>query len=221
VVHVEGDGGKMWQEQGHGYVPQAYFFGSKGQPLHVEGPMAEYKHFFANDSALADGMKKALVLDKVTDSLDGANMAAAESTTTSSSIAASGFNQSVEDLFLREQPSVSGTWPSSSIQGKGKPVMVLLTQSWCGACKGLKASINNGSKVSSAMKDFDVVHVEGDGGKMWQEQGHGYVPQAYFFGSKGQPLHVEGPMAEYKHFFANDSALADGMKKALVLDKAS
>ena len=132
----------------------------------------------------------------------------------------SGFNEALESQFSKAaHMKQSGIWPSSKIENPGtKPVMVLLTQPWCGACKSLKASINAGDKVSSAMKEFDVIHVEGDGGQMWQENGHGYVPQAYFFGSKGQPLHVEGPMMEYKHFFANESALADGMKTALALD---
>ena len=78
--------------------------------------------------------------------------------------------------------AIDGAFPSSTISWTGggkntKPYVVLVTQPWCGACKKLKAAINSGTKVKALLDKVNVIHVFGDDGKAWQENGHGYVPQ--------------------------------------------
>jgi thiol-disulfide isomerase/thioredoxin len=99
--------------------------------------------------------------------------------------------------------------------GSNKPIMVLVTQPWCGACKGLKRGVNAGTEVKGLLEKFTVVHAVGDDGQQWQESGHGYVPQTYFFAPDGTTLSVEGPNPKYAHFFPNESTLVTGMKSAL------
>ena len=93
--------------------------------------------------------------------------------------------------------------------------MVIVTQPWCGACKNLKRQVNSGSAVKTAMGDFEVVHAVGDSGKQWQESGHGYVPQTYFYHADGSQMEVSGPNPKYAHFFGGEKALAQAMEKAL------
>jgi len=57
-----------------------------------------------------------------------------------------------------------------------KPVMVLVTQPWCGACKNLKRQVNSGTNVKLELENFAVVFAEGNLGKNWQHDGHSYVP---------------------------------------------
>ena len=78
--------------------------------------------------------------------------------------------------------AIDGTFPSSTISWTGdgentKPYVVIVTQPWCGACKNLKGQINSGTKVKALLEKVNVIHVVGDDGKAWQENGHGYVPQ--------------------------------------------
>ena len=57
---MSGDEASAWKQEGHGYVPQNYFFGSDGSDLGIEGPNAQYAHFFGGEDALAEAMEAAL-----------------------------------------------------------------------------------------------------------------------------------------------------------------
>eukprot|EP01062_Namystynia_karyoxenos_P028829 TRINITY_DN21779_c0_g1_i1.p2 TRINITY_DN21779_c0_g1~~TRINITY_DN21779_c0_g1_i1.p2 ORF type:complete len:174 (+),score=72.76 TRINITY_DN21779_c0_g1_i1:75-524(+) len=125
--------------------------------------------------------------------------------------AAQEFDADIEKHFSKHS---SRSEVFAEAEEQGKPVMVLITQPWCGACKNLKRAVNSGSKVKKLLKDFVVVHAVGDSGKNWQDAGHGYVPQTYFFNTKGDSLDVDGPNAQYKHFFGDEDSLANAMKSA-------
>ena len=100
-------------------------------------------------------------------------------------------------------------------------MMVVLTQSECSASARLKSEINDGRSVSSKLKQFEIVHLEDDDGDAWQEDGHSYAPQVYFFSSKGEPLSVEGPSKKFTHLFATEKELADAMEQAFALNKVT
>jgi thioredoxin-related protein len=97
----------------------------------------------------------------------------------------------------------------------GKPLLVFVTEEWCGACNNLKKQINGGSEVKGLLDSFVVTHVSGDDASAWKEDGHGYVPQNYFFGADGSDLGIKGPNDQYAHFFGSEDALAASMNKAL------
>ena len=86
-----------------------------------------------------------------------------------------------------------------------------------GACNNLKTQLNGGEKVKGKLDQFVVTHVSGDDATPWKEEGHGYVPQNYFFNADGSPMDVKGPMDEYAHFFGGEDALAEAMDKAIAL----
>ena len=68
--------------------------------------------------------------------------------------------------------------------------------------------------VKGMLDDFNIVHAVGDDGKQWQENGHGYVPQTYFYDSDGNPIvSAIGPNDKYAHFFGDERSLAGQMTK--------
>jgi len=132
------------------------------------------------------------------------------------------FSDKVTSQFVaNEEVSVVGQFPKSQIVSKhtAKPFLILVTQPWCGACKNLKGAISSGSTVQGLMKDFSVVHVDGDAGSAWREDGHGYVPQCYFYDSHGNPVDIKGPNAAYAHFFGDEQSLARAMEDVLKVQK--
>eukprot|EP00935_MAST-01C_sp_MAST-1C-sp1_P000123 g123.t1 len=77
-----------------------------------------------------------------------------------------------------------------------KPLLVFITEEWCGACKNLKREMNAGSSVKDKLANFVVTHVSGEAAAAWKEDGHGYVPQNYFFNADGSKMDVAGPNAK-------------------------
>jgi hypothetical protein len=96
-----------------------------------------------------------------------------------------------------------------------KPVMVIVTEPDCCACRILKESVNNGKRVRKLLSQFHVVHAVGPGSEWQKEYDHGYVPQTYWLSWDGKPLDVTGPNPQHKRFFQKDDVLADAMQKAL------
>jgi thiol:disulfide interchange protein len=72
------------------------------------------------------------------------------------------FSEAVSKHFLEGKTSKEQVFPTMA----GKPVMVIITQPWCGACKAMKKQINDGAgssdSTASLMAQFSVVHVVGD-----------------------------------------------------------
>jgi thiol:disulfide interchange protein len=120
-----------------------------------------------------------------------------------------GFDAAIEEQFVDHAEA------KAKAAAEGKPLVVFITEEWCGACKNLKKQINEGSVVKDLLSKFVVTHVSGDAAAEWKQEGHGYVPQNYFFGADGSDLGVEGPNAQYAHFFGSEDALASAMNDAL------
>ena len=66
--------------------------------------------------------------------------------------------------------------------------------------------------MKSQLENFITVHAAEDAGKEWTHEGHGYVPQTYFFFPSGTYMDVTGPNESYAHFFGNDHALSMAMQ---------
>ena len=52
-----------------------------------------------------------------------------------------------------------------------KPLLVFITEEWCGACKNLKREMNAGSSVKDKLANFVVTHVSGEAAAAWKEDG--------------------------------------------------
>merc|ERR1712178_420402 len=76
------------------------------------------------------------------------------------------FSTDVETTFFK---GTTMDEVKAEMEATGKPGVIMVTQPWCGACKGLKRSINEDKDLQKLMRDrFVVVHASGDAGKVWQ-----------------------------------------------------
>lgn len=100
---------------------------------------------------------------------------------------------------------------------KGKPLLVLLTKSGCGACQNLKQSVNMGTELKGLLKGgFTVVHAENAKAEEWMLPGQGYMPQTYFYApGEKTPLPILGTSETSPHFFHDEATLVWGARKAL------
>lgn len=99
-----------------------------------------------------------------------------------------------------------------------KTSMVIVMTTWCGACAGLRKSVNAGNKVRPLLDKFVVAYAEDDDQKHdWTVPGQDYVPQVYFFTPDGTRLPVYASTEKYKYFFADENTLSDAMTRALDL----
>jgi len=104
----------------------------------------------------------------------------------------------------------------------GKPVMVLFTQPWCGACKNLKSELSTYSKAfKEAAENLNLVSIEGeaipDESKLFTKDG-GYIPRAYFLSPDGTPDYsIAGPNDKYKYYFSSPVLLVQAMVKGAEL----
>jgi len=109
----------------------------------------------------------------------------------------------------------------AAAKGNNKPIMVLFTQPWCGACKGLKTALQTDPVAfQKAAVDFNLVSVEGESevlsneASAFQKDG-GYIPRVYFLKADGTPDYsINGPNDKYKYFYSSPQILLDAMKKA-------
>ena len=109
------------------------------------------------------------------------------------------------------------------IASSGKPGVVFVTQPWCGACKGLKKSINGDSEFKDMLKKFVVVHASGDDASQWQGEGQadGYIPRVYFLKSNGKMIDVPAPNEQYKYFFPSSAAVKSGLETLLEAENSA
>jgi thiol-disulfide isomerase/thioredoxin len=123
------------------------------------------------------------------------------------------FTDDIKDLII-DQPEMTDMTRAAA--KTGKPFMVLLTTSWCDACKSLVDSINSFPDVKKMLPSFVVGHAHGDTGIMrWQPRGQDYVPQVHFFGPDGKPLEVVSQNEQFKHFFGHATDISSALEKVL------
>ncbi|XP_065344138.1 thioredoxin domain-containing protein 12-like [Cloeon dipterum] len=102
----------------------------------------------------------------------------------------------------------------------GKPAMVLIHKSWCGACKALKPQFAASSAIEKLSQQF-VMIIAGDDDEpadpKFAEDGK-YVPRIYFLDSEGaviEGIKNEQGNPNYKHFYPTPDGIVASMSKAL------
>ncbi|XP_020899281.1 uncharacterized protein LOC110237993 [Exaiptasia diaphana] len=103
-----------------------------------------------------------------------------------------------------------------------KPIMVLITKSWCGACKALKPKFAESKNIAALSKHFLMVHLEDEEepkGEEFQVDGR-YIPRVFFLGADGKIMkdiiNTNGKhVKEFKYYYGKVSQIVSSMKTAL------
>eukprot|EP01134_Creolimax_fragrantissima_P007071 CFRG7071T1 len=99
----------------------------------------------------------------------------------------------------------------------GKPMVVLIHKTWCGACKNLKKTMSTSTELVNAAKDYVMVNLEDEEepkGTEYKPDG-GYVPRLFFADSTGvvkPDLKVIGGNPKYGYFYSSADAVVNSMK---------
>ena len=107
----------------------------------------------------------------------------------------------------------------------GKPLMLILHKSWCGACKSLKPKFEASKEIGELSSQFVMINAkEGDepeNDPKFNIDG-GYVPRIFFLDSNGNVLSNvihEGGNPTYKYFYSRPEGIVNSMKRALEIVK--
>jgi protein-disulfide reductase (glutathione) len=102
----------------------------------------------------------------------------------------------------------------------GKPLMVLITKEYCGACKNLKASFakDTSDKFDEAAENFNIVHLADDAEPKsagFRPDG-GYIPRTIFADVNGKPLPEikQTTRQQHQYFYHDVNSLTTAMNSA-------
>lgn len=110
---------------------------------------------------------------------------------------------------------------------KSKPTMLVVTKSWCGACKALKPAFAASAEIKALAPRFNMVNVaDNDEPKdsRFAPDG-GYIPRILFLASgdtHAQVMSVTNKQGnpKYKYYYASPAQIVAGMNEALELHAA-
>ncbi|XP_074641820.1 thioredoxin domain-containing protein 12-like [Tubulanus polymorphus] len=102
----------------------------------------------------------------------------------------------------------------------GKPLMLVIHKSWCGACKSLKPLFAQSKEIEKLSKNFVMVNTlddaEPDDSKYSPDGG--YIPRILFQDSEGnvnKNLYNQAGNAEYKFYYYDPEDIGTTMKAAI------
>lgn len=114
------------------------------------------------------------------------------------------------------------TWvPFEDAFSGTKPVMLVATKSYCGACKSLKPQFAASPDILSHAEHFTFVSVGDEFAETDSKfaPDGGYIPRILFFHADGTPMtDITGPNAQYKHFFSSPDQIVAAMVQAVKKD---
>jgi len=105
-------------------------------------------------------------------------------------------------------------------QETGKPLLLLIHKSWCGACKRLKGVVGPSTLIEERSKAFVMVNVEDEEepkGAQFSPDG-GYIPRILFLEPNGNvrdDLINEKGNPKYKYYYAAEDQMLASMDHAL------
>jgi len=106
----------------------------------------------------------------------------------------------------------------AKIKESGKPGMMIIHKSWCGACKSLKPKFIASKAIEEASKDFVMLNTIDDdepSGDQYKPDG-GYIPRILFFNPDGEvDASLKNPGRDsYKYFYPEPNGIVSAMKVA-------
>ncbi|KAK8743787.1 hypothetical protein OTU49_001265 [Cherax quadricarinatus] len=102
----------------------------------------------------------------------------------------------------------------------GKPLMLIIHKSWCGACKAFKPKFAESSEALQLSKNFVMVNTIDDEEPKEDKYAPdgGYIPRILFLDSQGevqQSIYNKKGNPTYKFYYYDDKTVVDSMKEAL------
>jgi len=102
----------------------------------------------------------------------------------------------------------------------GKPLMLIIHKSWCGACKALKPKFGASAEIAALAKSFVMVNVEDDEeptDSQFSPDG-GYIPRILYMSADGkvQPdVYNKEGSDKYKYYYSDAGSVKTGMENAV------
>jgi protein-disulfide reductase (glutathione) len=109
------------------------------------------------------------------------------------------------------------------IKETGRPGMVVLHKSWCGACKALGPKFAESAAVQAASKDFIMINVQDDDEPTGDQVAEyapdgGYIPRILFVDPATQKVapgvKVPNGNAKYGYYYSSPEQIVQGMQAA-------
>jgi len=108
---------------------------------------------------------------------------------------------------------------NAKVTETGKPGMVVIHKSWCGACKALKPKFAENKAIEEASKDFIMINTLDDqepNDAMYRPDG-GYIPRILFIDpatGKVDPEIVNPGRDSYKYYYPDPNGIVKAMAAA-------
>ncbi|XP_068605219.1 thioredoxin domain-containing protein 12 [Brachionichthys hirsutus] len=117
---------------------------------------------------------------------------------------------------IRWRPLYEG---KKEAQESGRPIMIIIHKSWCGACKALKPVFAESTEIAELSRNFVMINLEGDEeppGDAYFIDGR-YVPRILFLDPSGavhpEIFNSDGNL-NYKYFYTSEEQVVSSMKEA-------
>ncbi|XP_077981465.1 thioredoxin domain-containing protein 12-like [Glandiceps talaboti] len=104
----------------------------------------------------------------------------------------------------------------------GKPLMLIIHKSWCGACKALKPKFAESTEIKDMSEKFVMVNVEDNeepSDSKYSPDG-GYIPRILFLDNTAavhNEIINEKGNPKFKYYYPEATSVLDSMKKAAEL----
>lgn len=105
-------------------------------------------------------------------------------------------------------------------KAEGKPAMVLIHKTWCGACKRLKSVFADSTAIAEAARGMISINLEDDEEPtqdQFRPDGQ-YIPRLFFVSPDGAvrgDIINEGGNPSYKYYYADEPSILKSMAAAL------
>ncbi|XP_001639665.2 uncharacterized protein LOC5519795 isoform X2 [Nematostella vectensis] len=177
------------------YVPRIVFLDSSGEVMkdmkNADSEVEGAEFFYSNESQIVKTMKKMI---------PGYNLD-------------NGFGKEIQWMTMKDGLQQAKT--------SGKPVMLIIHKSWCGACKALKPKIAGSKEILDLSKMFIMINIADDEepkDDRFDVDGK-YYPRVYFLDSDGEVLksihNTELDYVKYKFAYGDEEQVLKSMKQCL------